>query len=371
MATLTQTPASASTSFEIPTYHQVPETTHDLDWADLSTLDLSQFDEPGGKERLAKQLFEAIQKIGFFYIINFGLSQEEVDRQFSIGQQIFNLPLEEKLKYRAELEKGGYNGYKPAGLREIAPGIFDNTEIYNIPKFIPTHERSQPEIITANRGVIEPFARHIHDSIVRKLLTLIAIILELPEDHFLHVHRYDQPSDCHLRYMKYNRRTAEENAKASGIWSKGHTDFGSLTLLFRQPVAALQVRTPEGDWKWVKPHAGSITVNLADSLQFLTNGFLKSSIHRVVAPPEDQQGVDRLGVLYFVRPEDNTELRPVESAVLKRLGYDKAIDNSAVGITAGEWVKARVKKGVDKGEGPRSEVGDQRIIGGVVAKYYD
>lgn len=25
--------------------------------------------------------------------------------------------MEEKLKYRAELEKGGYNGYKPLGLR--------------------------------------------------------------------------------------------------------------------------------------------------------------------------------------------------------------------------------------------------------------
>lgn len=29
----------------------------------------------------------------------------------------------------------GYNGYKPLGLREIRPGVFDNTEIFNIPKF--------------------------------------------------------------------------------------------------------------------------------------------------------------------------------------------------------------------------------------------
>jgi hypothetical protein len=35
-----------------------------VDWADLATLDLSQFDRPGGKEQLAKQLFDAIQKIG-------------------------------------------------------------------------------------------------------------------------------------------------------------------------------------------------------------------------------------------------------------------------------------------------------------------
>ena len=221
-----------------------------------------------------------------------------------------------------------------------------------------------------NLPIIEGFARHIHEEVVRKLLILLAIILELPEDYFLKVHRYDKLSDCHLRYMKYHRRSEEENEKAGGIWSKGHTDFGSLTLLFRQPVAALQVRTPEGEWKWVKPYPGSITVNLADSLQFLTNGFLKSSIHRVVAPPPDQRDIDRLGVLYFVRPEDNLELRPVVSEVLRRLGYDQAADQSAVGITAGEWVKARVAKGVDKGE-VRSEVGEQPIIGGVVAKYYD
>jgi isopenicillin N synthase-like dioxygenase len=224
--------------------------------------------------------------------------------------------------------------------------------------------------VNQNRPIIEGFARHIHDEIVRKLLTLFAIILELPEDHFLKVHRYDEKSDCHLRYMKYHRRTEEENKKSDGIWSKGHTDFGSLTLLFRQPVAALQVRTPEGAWKWVKPYPGSITVNLADSLHFLTNGFLKSSIHRVVAPPPDQRDVDRLGVLYFVRPEDDLELRPVVSEVLHRLGYDQTTDNSAVGITAGEWVKARVAKGVDRGVA-RSNIGDQPILNGVVAKYYD
>jgi isopenicillin N synthase-like dioxygenase len=96
-----------------------------VEWADLITLDLSTFDSPGGKEKLASQLSDAINKIGFFYITNFGLSQEEVDRQFAIGKELYTLPTEELLKYRADLENGGYNGYKPKGLRELAPGIFD------------------------------------------------------------------------------------------------------------------------------------------------------------------------------------------------------------------------------------------------------
>ena len=211
---------------DLPTYHQVPETTYDrmksrsscnfagnecwqetVDWADLATLDLSTFDQPGGKEKLAKQLYEAIQTIGqspsvnmkvlmktntrtgFFYIINFGLSQEAVDRQFAIGKEVFKLPTEEKLKYRADLEHGGYNGYKPLGIREIRPGIFDNTEIFNIPKFIPEYERPWPELIKGHWDEIETFAKTIHEDVVKKLLTLFAMVLELPEDYFLKHHR--------------------------------------------------------------------------------------------------------------------------------------------------------------------------------------
>lgn len=132
-------------------------------------------------------------------------------------------------------------------------------------------------------------------------------------------------------------------------------------------MAALQVRTPSGEWKYVKAHPGSITVNIADSMAFLTNGFLKSSIHRVVAPPPDQAHLDRLGVLYFVRPEDALELRPVDSPVIKRLGYTTVGEGE--GLTAGEWVKVRVKNGL--GKGSRYMTGDQVIVKGVKAKYYD
>lgn len=33
-------------------------------WADLITLDLTTFDEPGGKEKLAKQLKHAVHTVG-------------------------------------------------------------------------------------------------------------------------------------------------------------------------------------------------------------------------------------------------------------------------------------------------------------------
>lgn len=74
--------------------------------------------------------------------------------------------------------------------------------------------------------------------------------------------------------MIYNVRTQEEWDKAQAYSKGGHTDFGSLTLLFSQHVAGLQIRTPEGEWKYVKPVTGGITCNAADTLTFLTNGKL-------------------------------------------------------------------------------------------------
>lgn len=68
---------------------------------------------------------------------NFGLTQEQVDRQFAIGREFFALPEEKRMEYRAPLEEGIYNGYRPLGSIEILPGLRDNIEFYNVMKFLP------------------------------------------------------------------------------------------------------------------------------------------------------------------------------------------------------------------------------------------
>ena len=61
-------------------------------------------------------------------------------------------------------------------------------------------------------------------------------------------------------------RSEEEEVRTKNVWMKGHkgpftfrivspahsmTDIGSITLLWSQPVAALQIQTQEG-WRWVR-----------------------------------------------------------------------------------------------------------------------
>ncbi|KAI0173796.1 putative 1-aminocyclopropane-1-carboxylate oxidase [Pestalotiopsis sp. NC0098] len=359
-------------------YVQVPETSENLDWADLVTLDLSDFDQPGGKQKLAAEFSRAIEDVGFFYVKGHGFSEAEVDAQFALAKAVLSLSDQEKKPFRAALEEGDYNGWKPAGTRTLVPGVNDNFEIYNIPKFIPEHAgRPQPEVVRRHWAEIESFSKRIHDGIVSKLLVVFAVALGLDdEEWFVNRHRYEKSSGDHLRYMKYYKRSEDENQKLGGVWLKGHSDMGSLTLLFRQPVAALQVLTKEGDWKWVKPQSDALTVNIADALQFLTNGYLKSSIHRVVAPPRDQAHIDRLGVLYMVRIEDDTDLVPIkESPVLTGRGLveEQILGSDGQPVKAGEWVRQRIIKNLGNSTEAAgdNQVDEIEIVRGVQVKYFE
>jgi len=272
----------------------------------------------------------------------------EIDQQFALSSSVFSLPQDEKKKYLVDKSlPGGPLGYKPAGERTVAGGLKDNVELYDDPKYNSFFkDRPRPGPCAQEAVKTEAFCRHIHEHILYRLLVLAAIVMELDDEEALwKLHNYDSMSNCHMRYMAQHPRTAEETKKLEdamgGEVIYGHTDFGTFTFLFRQPVAALQVRLEEEKtWKWVKPVPGSITVNVADTLSFLTGGYLKSSIHRVVLPPEDQRHVPRLSVIYFSRPDDDTPLQPVDSPVIRREG-NKSILPPNNALTAGEWVQAR------------------------------
>ncbi|ORY29543.1 hypothetical protein BCR39DRAFT_481674 [Naematelia encephala] len=325
-------------------YNHVPETKEDLDWADLPTIDLSKFGTPEGNAELSQTLIEAIRTKGFFYVVGYDISQERVNRQFALGQRFYELPLEEKLKYTPDLENGEYNGYRPAGRRLLAGGLPDQTEVYNIPKFNGFFPQEFPDLIKDNQPEIEQFARDLHDKILDPLHDLISLALELPQDFFRNLHKYQNKSEDHLRYMKYSKFTPEQQElllSHDGLYSQGHTDLGTITLLFRQPVAALQIKDHKtGEWKWAKPLDGSLTVNTCDALSFLTGNYVKSTVHRVHLPPKDQRGVDRLGLLYFARPQNDLKLSTVDSPVLKREGFTQnEFEREGVEVpTMGEFV---------------------------------
>ncbi|KAK7973477.1 2OG-Fe(II) oxygenase superfamily protein [Apiospora saccharicola] len=390
---------------ELPKWQRPEKTKHDLPWADIQIINLSTFNEPGGKEKLAAELRDAILKIhhtGFFSVVGTGISAAEVQRQYDIAQAFFALPHEAKAKpeYKCDFANGNYFGYREIYEATIrGTEVRNNVEQWNHAKFTGLYEKeARHPFFKPYEDEIAEFSRKALD-VSLKLLELCAIILELPPSFFADQHRYDSPSDDHLRYMSYRPRSPEDDARVDNTWTRAHTDFGTLTLLWSQNVAGLQIKTSpnssspgnpdeegedQGEWKYVPPveqdDNTGIICNVGDALDFWSASYLKSTTHRVVRPPADQLGANRLGLFYFVRPGDEAEIKPAAaSPLLRRLGLVKSSseeegqvsDDNQGGegekVTGKMYVRERVKDYHSHGDyadrkGQVFQVGNLRIV---------
>lgn len=104
-------------------------TTKDLGWAPLVKIDLSRFDEPGGKKELAKQLYDAVTKVGFWVVVNTGLDDARVLKQFSFGNTFFKEPLEVKRTVPCNFAEGEYFGYRENSRWVGDTGVKENIEM--------------------------------------------------------------------------------------------------------------------------------------------------------------------------------------------------------------------------------------------------
>jgi len=188
-------------------------------------------------------------------------------------------------------------------------------------------------------GEVNELISFIRKNILRKLLVLVSMILEVPEETVAATHAFGKESTEYLRFMIYNPQTSDDNQKYRDLYLAGHTDRGSFTFLFSQPISALQILSSSGGWKWVQYLPQSLVVNVGEALELLTGGLFKATIHRVVKPPADQEREKRIGVIYFARPVDEQRLEPIESPLLKRFGIDKPLDETVYDM--GDYLNAR------------------------------
>ncbi|KAK7947044.1 uncharacterized protein PG986_011365 [Apiospora aurea] len=337
-----------------------------VQYANLEALDISKMEQPEGKAALAKQVLSFINTNGFFLVTGRGFPDEEIRRPYALCRDVFELPLDERRKFACDTAKGDFRGYKERANDK------DIVEMYNIPKFTPEHDRPHPQLVLDHLAETKDFSLRIHNKLLLPLLRLFAHVLELEdEDFFVRRHRYEAEGLEYLRYMKYHPRPAVTDAAEFGnIWTPGHSDYNTLTFLFHQPVASLQVQTPpEGAWRHVRSRPDAV-VNIADALEFFSGGYLKSTIHRVVRPPPDQADRPRLSLIYFARPEAKVALRPVDSPLLRRLGLQSQTEEFTREVTAEEWARARIAKD-HKFRVGEVKTREGQIIAGVSQKFYD
>jgi isopenicillin N synthase-like dioxygenase len=91
-----------------------------------------------------------------------------------------------------------------------------------------------------------------------------------------------------------------------------HTDFGTITILDRQPGSGgLQVEASPGVWVDAPFVPGALTVNVGDLLEMWTGGRWRSSSHRVVMPQPDHADEELVSLLYFCEPDADVIVAPL------------------------------------------------------------
>jgi isopenicillin N synthase-like dioxygenase len=140
--------------------------------------------------------------------------------------------------------------------------------------------------------------------------------------------RHRKPSACIFRLLYYPALPSTIPLEDGiDIRAGAHSDYGSITLLFQRPSQpGLEILTPESTWAPVpvipEGYKTSTTfppilVNIADLLSYWTNGYLKSTVHRVIFPKDARRGgEDRYSIAYFCHPSDDAELVPVPSKIV-------------------------------------------------------
>ena len=255
------------------------------------------------KAEFLQALGEACRDKGFFQLTNHGVDPELQRRIFAASKELFELPLEEKLK--AKLVPGkSRRGYEMVGGQMLEPGTVPDTKegIYLGEDLAADHPRvlngeygCGPNIYPSCLGSQwhETCMEYYHAMTVlaRDVMRALAAALNIAEDYF------DQFTETNpaatLRLVHYPPTpTTSDRERGCGA----HRDFGCITLLLQDQVGGLQVQDEEtGDFLDIDPVPGAYVVNLGNLMARWTNHHYTSNTHRVL----NYSSTDRYSIPFF------------------------------------------------------------------------
>jgi isopenicillin N synthase-like dioxygenase len=309
-----------------------PELTQSVPTIPLLVLDYNLLVQNDRTE--IDRLFKASTELGFFYLKLD--DQLNPDPLFTLAENVFALPLDTKMQYAMDGKNGVYFGYKAVGSTYAdRKGTPDTIEFWNISKdeILLQDKSNFPQPILEAKSIVKNHMIKSHE-IVLVLLRILSVNLGLDSQTLPDLHRLMQPSGDQLRLTKSTMHPIQ-NQSSPDVALVAHTDFGSITILFNR-LWGLQVLAPTGEWLYVRPLPGHAIVNLGDSMVKLSNGILRSNIHRVITMPGLSEVTDRYSIVYFSRPENDVQMKSLVNDEKEQQAEDPV-------LTAKEWIARRVK----------------------------
>ncbi|XP_051952990.1 uncharacterized protein si:dkey-10o6.2 [Xyrauchen texanus] len=254
-------------------------------------------------EKLSTGLRTAFTEMGFVYLKNTGIDQEEVDKVMSISKKFFCLPEDMKRPFSrgnfscnvnhgwVSVETESLNPRRPGDLKEAF-----NTTTLRMDINWPS------EGVDDFRAVQSSFFLRCKELSLR-VLRVMAISLGLDPEVFLNAHKYigsENANGTTLRSLYYPQ---VKSVKDGQLRCGEHSDYGSITLVFQSPEGGLQVLNRNGEYISAPCIPGAVLINIADLMQRWTSDVYVSAVHRVLLPPDGDTNT-RQSLAFFVQPDD-------------------------------------------------------------------
>jgi len=274
--------------------------------------------EPGAVEQLAADVKLIQENLGFFAIVNHGIPSALIDRSFEQAAQLFEIPMEEKLRHRVGFHHQGYLPPKSSLLQSdaIKEKIALNTKkaTNSAWLFMRNRDASDPKVRAnvRHRGLnqwpesLPEFKATLFEyqttmeKLALRLLPLYARALGLPADHFSAMFKTPE------YYQRCGYYHPEKEMEEGQYALAPHSDGSFLTLLPMTPIPGLEVMTPEKKWLKVSYVKDALIVNTGQVLNRLSNDRFIATPHRVVNPP-----TKRYALTFFFYPDDDANVGPI------------------------------------------------------------
>jgi isopenicillin N synthase-like dioxygenase len=296
---------------------------------DFPVIDIAAVRQPqvsaAARFEIVRQVGKACKEIGFFAVTGHGVPGAAIADLVAQSYAFFDLPLDEKLAVRRPRPEQN-RGYIAPGEERLARLRGDETppdlkELYTIGPFDTpetpyftgpaAYPSFAPNLWPAGPAGLRPALQaywHELDRLARMLCRIFAEALDLAPEFF------DDSVDKHISQLRIMHYPPPQDAPLPGQLRAGaHSDLGMMTLLYSDnDIGGLEVMDRAGRWVPVPVIDGAFTVNLGDLMMRWTNDRWRSTLHRVVNPPQATNDLSRrLSIGMFFIPNYDAVVAPI------------------------------------------------------------